>query len=108
MTAERIAVLLMAYGGPSSLDEVEPYLLDVRGGRPTAPELLLEIRERYRRIGAAQGHVFGAGSAPNFNIAMPDAPRPAQLLVRGLGDVREVNPAVGHMPRALCGSTGGR
>lgn len=51
MPAERIAVLLMAYGGPSSLDEVEPYLLDVRGGRPTAPELVLEIRERYRRIG---------------------------------------------------------
>ncbi len=44
-------VLLMAYGGPESLDEVEPYLLDVRDGRPTPPELLHEIRERYRLIG---------------------------------------------------------
>jgi ferrochelatase len=44
-------VLLMAYGGPESLDDVEPYLLDVRGGRPTPPELLHEIRERYRLIG---------------------------------------------------------
>lgn len=44
-------VLLMAYGGPESLDDVEPYLLDVRGGRPTPPELLQEIRERYRLIG---------------------------------------------------------
>ena len=51
MVAERIAVLLMAYGGPNRLAEVEPYLLDVRGGRPTTPELLLEIGERYRRIG---------------------------------------------------------
>ncbi|MCS7220718.1 MAG: ferrochelatase [Anaerolineae bacterium] len=44
-------VLLMAYGGPESLDDVEPYLLDVRGGRPTPPELLHEVRERYRLIG---------------------------------------------------------
>src|SRR5207253_2344042 len=37
--------------GPGSLDEVEPYLQDVRGGRPTAPELVQEIRQRYARIG---------------------------------------------------------
>jgi protoporphyrin/coproporphyrin ferrochelatase len=51
MVAERIAVLLMAYGGPGSLDDVEPYLLDVRGGRATSPELVHEIHERYRAIG---------------------------------------------------------
>src|SRR6266852_6568959 len=53
MAADRggIAVLLMAYGGPGRLDEVEPYLQDVRGGRPTAPELVQEIRQRYARIG---------------------------------------------------------
>ncbi len=49
--AEPVAVLLMAYGGPLSLDDVEPYLLDVRGGRPTPPELVAEVRERYARIG---------------------------------------------------------
>jgi len=46
-----IGVLVMAYGGPNHLDEVEPYLLDVRGGRPTAPEIIHEVRERYRKIG---------------------------------------------------------
>lgn len=46
-----IAVLLMAMGGPDSLENVEPYLLDVRGGRPTPHELVEEIRERYRRTG---------------------------------------------------------
>jgi ferrochelatase len=51
MAAERVAVLLMAYGGPGSLDEVEPYLQDVRGGRPTPPEFVQEIRQRYARIG---------------------------------------------------------
>jgi len=51
MAGERVAVLLMAYGGPASLDEVEPYLLDVRGGRPVTPEFVAEIRSRYARIG---------------------------------------------------------
>jgi protoporphyrin/coproporphyrin ferrochelatase len=51
MAAERIAVLLMAYGGPGSLDEVEPYLADVRGGRPSAPAFVEEIKRRYARIG---------------------------------------------------------
>ncbi|MFM9907057.1 MAG: ferrochelatase [Nitrospiraceae bacterium] len=45
------AVLLMAMGGPDSLENVEPFLLDVRGGRPTPPELVEEIRERYRATG---------------------------------------------------------
>jgi protoporphyrin/coproporphyrin ferrochelatase len=47
----KTAVLLMAYGGPDSLYDIEPYLLDVRGGRPTAPALVEEIRERYEKIG---------------------------------------------------------
>ena len=46
-----IGVLVMAYGGPNNLDEVEPYLLDVRGHRPTLPEIIHEVRERYREIG---------------------------------------------------------
>lgn len=46
-----VAVLLMAMGGPDSLDNVEPFLLDVRGGRPTPPKLVEEIRERYRATG---------------------------------------------------------
>ena len=51
MAGERIAVLLMAYGGPGSLDEVEPYLLDVRGGRPTSAQFVDEIKARYAQIG---------------------------------------------------------
>lgn len=51
MTAKQIAVLVMAYGGPGNLSEVEPYLMDVRGGRATRPQLVEEIRARYARIG---------------------------------------------------------
>lgn len=47
----RRAVLLMAYGGPASLDEVEPFLLDVRGGRETPEALVEEVKARYREIG---------------------------------------------------------
>jgi ferrochelatase len=46
-----IGVLVMAYGGPDNLEEVEPYLMDVRGYRATAPEIVHEVRERYREIG---------------------------------------------------------
>src|SRR5688572_20860468 len=46
-----IAVLLMAMGGPDCLENVEAYLMDVRGGRTTSPELVEEIRCRYRVTG---------------------------------------------------------
>ena len=51
MAQSPIAVLLMAYGSPESLDEMEAYLLDVRGGRPTSPALVEEISHRYALIG---------------------------------------------------------
>jgi protoporphyrin/coproporphyrin ferrochelatase len=51
MAREQIAVLVMAYGGPGKLADVEPYLLDVRGGRATTPQLVEEFRARYARIG---------------------------------------------------------
>src|SRR5207249_12287108 len=48
---ERIGILLMALGGPDSLESVGPYLQDLRGGRPTPPALIDEITERYRVTG---------------------------------------------------------
>jgi ferrochelatase len=41
----------MAHGSPDSLDDMGPYLQHVRGGRPTPPSLVDDIRERYRLIG---------------------------------------------------------
>jgi len=46
-----IGVLLMAYGGPNSLDEIPGYLADIRSGRPTTPAVLEEITNNYRQIG---------------------------------------------------------
>ncbi len=73
-----IAVLLMAMGGPDSLENVEPFLRDVRGGRPTPPELVEEIRERYRATG---------GKSPALGITKAVAHQLERKL-NGQGDER--------------------
>lgn len=45
------AVLLLAHGAPERLEDVEPYLELVRGGRPLPPEAVEGIRGRYAAIG---------------------------------------------------------
>ena len=50
---ERIGVLLMAYGGPSSLEDVPGYLSDVRRGRTTPRAIIEEISGNYRNIGGS-------------------------------------------------------
>lgn len=45
------AVLLMAYGSPDSLDQVEAYYTDIRRGNPPPPHLLEELLGRYRAVG---------------------------------------------------------
>lgn len=44
-------LLVMAYGTPRGLDDVESYYTDIRGGRPPSPEALHDLVERYRAIG---------------------------------------------------------
>ncbi len=61
---EPIGVLVMAYGGPASLEEIPGYLADIRSGRPTTPEVLEEITNNYRRIG---------GSSPLLEISRSQA-----------------------------------
>jgi ferrochelatase len=46
-----IGVLVMAYGGPNSLEDLPGYLADIRAGRPTTPEVLEEISHNYSMIG---------------------------------------------------------
>jgi ferrochelatase len=95
MAADRVAVLLMAYGGPGSLEDVEPYLNDVRGGRPTSPELLHEVRERYATIG---------GRSPILELTRAQASAVARAL--GLGfevfvGMRHWHPYIGEAVDAI-------
>jgi len=83
MAAEQIAVLVMAYGGPGNIDEVEPYLMDVRGGRPTKPQLVEEIRARYARIG---------GRSPILELTRAQAAG----IARALGDRYSVHVGMRH------------
>jgi ferrochelatase len=46
-----VGVLVMAYGGPASLDELPGYLADIRSGRTTSRDVLEEVTESYRAIG---------------------------------------------------------
>jgi ferrochelatase len=43
----------MAYGSPSSPEDIPAYYADIRGGRPVSPESVAELTERYRRIGGS-------------------------------------------------------
>jgi ferrochelatase len=45
------ALLLLAFGGPRSLDEVEPFLARLFRGRGLSSEQLERVKERYRLIG---------------------------------------------------------
>jgi ferrochelatase len=51
MANQDIGVLLMAYGAAGSLEEVAPYLADIRAGRPPSPELVEEVKHRYQLMG---------------------------------------------------------
>jgi ferrochelatase len=50
---DRFGVLLMTYGSPASLEDVERYITAVRGGRAPEPELVTEFRRRYQVIGGS-------------------------------------------------------
>jgi len=51
MENNAIAVLLLAFGGPESLDVVEPFLKNVLVGRPITTELVDRVKKRYALIG---------------------------------------------------------
>ncbi len=65
MTAP-VAVVLMAYGSPTSIDTIEPYYTDIRRGRPPTAEALADLRARYEAIG-------GVGALAATTAAQRDA-----------------------------------
>lgn len=49
--AGEVGVVLMAYGTPASVDDVEAYYTHIRRGRPPTEEQLSDLRRRYDAIG---------------------------------------------------------
>lgn len=70
-----IAVLLLAFGGPGSLEEVEPFLQNIFCGRSVPAALAAEVAERYRAIG---------GRSPLLDITWRQA-RSLEAALRQLG-----------------------
>ncbi|MDG1988651.1 MAG: ferrochelatase, partial [Acidimicrobiales bacterium] len=50
-SGEYDALLLVAFGGPESIDDVDPFLARVTAGRPIPPERLAQVADRYRSVG---------------------------------------------------------
>lgn len=51
MSKKTIGLLVMAYGTPRSVEEIEPYYTHIRRGRKPSDEMLNELTERYEAIG---------------------------------------------------------
>ncbi len=88
------AVLLMAYGSPDTLDQVEAYYTDIRRGSPPPPHLLEELLERYRAI--------GGGSPLSRIVEEQRAAVEAELAARGTpmpvyAGMRHIAPKIGDV-----------
>lgn len=64
MSESPVGVLLMAYGTPAGVAEIESYYTHIRRGRPPSPEQLAELQGRYEAIG---------GSSPLLEISRAQA-----------------------------------
>jgi ferrochelatase len=92
------AVLLMAYGSPDRLDQVEAYYTDIRRGNPPTPELLEELVGRYRAI--------GGGSPLSRIVEAQRAALEAELAARGrpvrvYAGMRHIEPRIGRIVEGM-------
>ena len=92
------AVLLMAYGSPDRLDQVEAYYTDIRRGNPPTPELLEELLGRYRAI--------GGGSPLSRIVEAQRAALEAELAARGrpirvYAGMRHIEPRIGRIVEGM-------
>jgi ferrochelatase len=92
------AVLLMAYGSPDSLDQVEAYYTDNRRGSPPPPHLLSELLDRYRAIGGGSPLsriVEEQRAAVETELAARD------LRVRVYAGMRHIAPRIGDIVKGM-------
>jgi ferrochelatase len=92
------AVLLMAYGSPDRLDQVEAYYTDIRRGSPPPPHLLEELLDRYRAI--------GGGSPLSRIVEEQRAAVEAELAARGMpvrvyAGMRHIEPRIGDIVKGM-------
>lgn len=95
-----IGVLLMAYGGPASLDELPGYLADIRSGRPTTGTVLAEMTNNYRQIGGKSPllEISRQQGAALETLLNHGAPRPRYKVYLGM---RHWSPWIEDTVRAM-------
>lgn len=98
-------ILLMAYGGPERLDQVEAYYRHVRGGVAPPPALLEELRGRYRAI--------GGGSPLSRIVERQRAALASELARRGravrvYAGMKHIEPFIAQVVRVMIGEGVGR
>src|SRR2546427_3443248 len=96
MTAP-LGVLLMAYGSPATLHDVEAYYTHIRGGRVPPAERVAELRARYERIG---------GRAPPLGITQRQAAGGVPALAQA-GPPARAHVGVEDAPPVLAAAVGG-
>ncbi len=92
------AVLLMAYGSPDRLDQVEAYYTDIRRGSPPPQQLLDELVGRYRAI--------GGGSPLSRIVKAQRGSVEAELAGRGrpvrvYAGMRHIEPRIGRIVEGM-------
>lgn len=86
MCAEQIGIILLNFGGPDNLEQVEPFVSRIMAGRRVPPQALEKIKERYRCIG---------GGSPLLRITRSQAAKLEKLLNKD-GDRFRVNVGMLH------------
>ena len=80
------AYLVLAYGTPGTLDDVEAYFTHIRHGRTPSPEAVANLKARYERVG---------GSTPLLKLT-EDVRKALQARLAELGDTRPVYMGMKH------------
>ena len=76
------AVLLIAFGGPTRPEEVEPFLANVVRGRPVPPERLAEVARHYHAIGGRSPlNAITFAQAEKLRAALAEAGTPLPVYV---------------------------
>jgi ferrochelatase len=78
---EPIGVVVMAYGTPSSPEQIEPYYTHIRRGRPPTPEQLANLRARYDALGGTSTLAARTAAQVAAITAALDAQRPGRFVV---------------------------
>ncbi|HEY9870641.1 MAG TPA: ferrochelatase, partial [Candidatus Obscuribacterales bacterium] len=76
------AVLMLGFGGPASMKEVEPFITRVVRGRSVSPERIAQVLDQYRQIGGKSPfRKLTERQARALGAALAKKGRPVQVYV---------------------------